>query len=182
MWDTSLRVCGAVMRAGARVSYAARYALGVLRAARSTPVRPSVCCALRIARPAPPMARSALVCGRRSRDTASASVESDSGRAGRAPRVAGARLWSRRGADGCARLGLDCDSADGRRGTVRHAPWEADCEDGEASPGADVGGVSLVPVPMWAGRARSQCGCGRGEPSPGAGVTACLRGLLDAAS
>ena len=33
------------------------------------------------------------------------------------------------------------------------------------SPGADVGGVSPVPVQMWAGRAQSRCRCGRGEPS-----------------
>jgi hypothetical protein len=36
------------------------------------------------------------------------------------------------------------------------------------SPGAGVGGVSQVPVPMWEGRAQSRCRCGRGEPSPGA--------------
>ena len=36
-----------------------------------------------------------------------------------------------------------------------------------ASPGADVAGVSAVPVPMWQGRAQSRCGCGRGEPRAG---------------
>jgi hypothetical protein len=38
------------------------------------------------------------------------------------------------------------------------------------SPGADVAGVSPVPVQMWQGRAQSRCRCGRGEPSPGADV------------
>jgi hypothetical protein len=37
-------------------------------------------------------------------------------------------------------------------------------------PGADVGGVSPVPVQMWAGGVRSRCKCGRGEPGPGADV------------
>jgi len=40
------------------------------------------------------------------------------------------------------------------------------------SPGADVGGVSLVPVQMWQRRAQSRCRCGRGELSPGADVAA----------
>ncbi len=41
---------------------------------------------------------------------------------------------------------------------------------GEPSPGADVAGVSPVPVQMWQGRAQSRRRCGRGEPSPGADV------------
>ncbi len=43
---------------------------------------------------------------------------------------------------------------------------------GETSPGADVAGVSLVPVQMWRGRAQSSCYCGRGEPSVGADMAA----------
>jgi hypothetical protein len=42
---------------------------------------------------------------------------------------------------------------------------------GRGCPGADsVGGVSPVPVQMWAGRAQSRRRCGKGEPSPGADV------------
>ncbi len=55
-----------------------------------------------------------------------------------------------------------------------HAPLHHASAPGTAhavrSPGADVAGVSPVPVQMWQRRARSQCRCGRGAPSPGADV------------
>jgi hypothetical protein len=44
------------------------------------------------------------------------------------------------------------------------------CGRGEPSPGADVAGVSPVPVQMWQGRGQSRCRCGKVEASPGADV------------
>ena len=40
------------------------------------------------------------------------------------------------------------------------------------SPGAEVAGVSPVPVQMWQRCAQSRCRCGSGTPSPGADVAA----------
>jgi hypothetical protein len=67
---------------------------------------------------------------------------------------------------------LSADGAPFRHDTSCALAAQSRCRCGrdEPSPGADVGGMSPVPVQMRQGRAQSRCRCGRGEPSPGADV------------
>ena len=87
---------------------------------------------------------------RRQSITAHAGV--DSKRAGRLPRLAHRHEPTHAVAATCA----------SRRLRRSRTNLISETSDRSCSPGADVAGVSPVPVQMWRGRAQSRCRCGRG--------------------